>query len=63
MSHFQIKILVLWNVFLLGLLFHTDLGLMPLFHGLDVAHSDPHQATADVGLLRLAIVADGVHSL
>ncbi|MCF2971943.1 hypothetical protein L1047_12130 [Synechococcus sp. Nb3U1] len=51
MSHFQIKILVLWNVFLLGLLFHTDLGLMPLFHGLNVAHSDPHQATADVGLI------------
>ncbi|MFQ3583777.1 MAG: hypothetical protein SNJ85_02415 [Cyanobacteriota bacterium] len=49
MSHFQIKILVLWNVFLLGLLFHTDLGLMPLFHGLNVAHSDPHQS--DVGLI------------
>lgn len=49
MSHFQIKILVLWNVFLLGLLFHTDLSLMPLFHGLNVAHSDSHQS--DVGLI------------
>jgi hypothetical protein len=32
----QIKIVTLWNVFLLGLLFHTQLGLMPLFHGLPV---------------------------
>ncbi|HEY9607017.1 MAG TPA: hypothetical protein V6C85_35745, partial [Allocoleopsis sp.] len=35
----QEKIIVLWIVFLLGLLFHTQLGLMPLFHGLDVADS------------------------
>jgi len=37
MSHrYQEKIISLWIVFLLGLLFHTQLGLMPLFHGLDV---------------------------
>jgi hypothetical protein len=37
--HPQQKIVVLWIVFLLGLLFHTQLGLMPLFHGLSVAES------------------------
>ena len=36
------KIIVLWVVFLLGLLFHTQLGLMPLFHGLSVAESQAH---------------------
>lgn len=30
------KIIALWVVFLLGTLFHTQLGLMPLFHGLNV---------------------------
>lgn len=34
------KIIVLWITFLLGLLFHTQLGLMPLFHGLSVAESN-----------------------
>jgi hypothetical protein len=33
------KIIILWVVFLLGLLFHTQLGLMPLFHGLSVTES------------------------
>jgi hypothetical protein len=36
---YQEKIIVLWIVFLLGLLFHTQLGLMPLFHDLSVAES------------------------
>lgn len=36
----QEKIITLWSVFLLGLLFHTQLGLMPLFHSLSVADSD-----------------------
>jgi hypothetical protein len=35
--NYQEKIIVLWIVFLLGLLFHTQLGLMPLFHDLSVA--------------------------
>jgi hypothetical protein len=39
MNH-PLKIMILWIVFLLGLLFHTELGLMPLFHGLSVAHSE-----------------------
>lgn len=33
------KIIALWTAFLLGMLFHTQLALMPLFHGLSVAHS------------------------
>lgn len=31
------RIVNLWTVFLLAMLFHTDLGLMPLFHNLSVA--------------------------
>lgn len=31
------KIIILWIVFLLGTVFHTQLGLMPLFHGQSVA--------------------------
>lgn len=34
--NYQIKIVVLWAVFLLGTLFHVQLGLMPLFHDLSV---------------------------
>lgn len=34
---YQVKIVSLWIVFLLGTVFHTQLALMPLFHGLDVA--------------------------
>jgi hypothetical protein len=37
MIQYQQKIAALWVVFLLGLLFHTQLGLMPLFHGLSVS--------------------------
>jgi succinate-acetate transporter protein len=33
------KITALWTAFLLGLLFHTDLALMPLFHGMEIEHS------------------------
>jgi hypothetical protein len=43
MSHqYQQKIISLWNVFLLGTLFHTQLGLMPLFHGLSIANPNLH---------------------
>jgi hypothetical protein len=37
----QGKIITLWSVFLLGTLFHTQLGLMPLFHGINIAHTEP----------------------
>ncbi|PSB34920.1 hypothetical protein [Stenomitos frigidus] len=36
------KIITLWAVFLLGTLFHTQLGLMPLFHNQSVAISEAH---------------------
>jgi len=37
--NYRERIISLWTVFLLGILFHTELGLMPLFHGLSVAES------------------------
>ncbi|MBD2238195.1 hypothetical protein H6G35_16435 [Aulosira sp. FACHB-113] len=37
--NYREKIIALWTVFLLGTLFHTQLGLMPLFHSLSVAES------------------------
>ena len=39
----QGKIIALWIVFLLGMLFHTQLALMPLFHGLSVIESHTHE--------------------
>jgi hypothetical protein len=36
-TSYQEKIIVLWGVFLFGILFHTQLGLMPLFHGQTIA--------------------------
>jgi len=47
MAHnYQEKIVSLWSVFLLGLLFHTQLGLMPLFHGLNVVVSQAQNMEA-----------------
>ncbi len=37
-SH-QEKIIALWATFLFGTLFHTQLRLIPLLHGLNVAHA------------------------
>jgi hypothetical protein len=37
MTRYEPKIITLWSTFLLGTLFHTQLGLMPLFHGQDIA--------------------------
>ena len=42
---FAVKIIALWTVFLLGTLFHTQLALMPLFHGLSVLAPHGHVAT------------------
>ena len=44
--HYQEKIVALWSVFLLGLLFHTQLGLMPLFHGINVIVSQSQNMEA-----------------
>ncbi len=46
--NYREKIIALWTIFLLGLLFHTQLALMPLFHGIDVTmmgHLDQETAT------------------
>lgn len=42
-ADFPLKVMALWTVFLLGLLFHTQLALMPLFHGIVVAESHTHE--------------------
>lgn len=42
--HYQLKLIALWTAFLLGLLFHTQLALMPLFHGVTVAPSHTHES-------------------
>jgi hypothetical protein len=39
--NYQEKIIALWTVFLLGTLFHVQLGLMPLFHGINIANPMP----------------------
>jgi hypothetical protein len=44
----QGKIITLWSVFLLGTLFHTQLGLMPLFHGINIAHTEPAATNMDL---------------
>ena len=41
---FSVKISALWSVFLFGIIFHTQLGLIPLFHGLDVLAAHGHMA-------------------
>lgn len=47
--NYREKIIALWMVFLLGTLFHTQLALMPLFHGIDVAMMGHiHQETATI---------------
>jgi hypothetical protein len=38
-SNYPNQISALWTAFLLALLFHTELGLMPLFHGQNIAYS------------------------
>lgn len=40
--NYQGKIITLWIVFLLGILFHAQLGLMPLFHNESIVTSDTH---------------------
>ena len=56
---YQEKIITLWIVFLLGLLFHTQLGLIPLFHGLDVvaSHSQNMAEIAPIMWLMLGFFA------
>nr|WP_228014569.1 hypothetical protein [Fortiea sp. LEGE XX443] len=46
--NYQERIIALWTAFLLGTLFHTQLGLMPLFHGLSVGESQPASKITDI---------------
>ncbi|MEH1965573.1 MULTISPECIES: hypothetical protein [unclassified Nostoc] len=46
--NYREKIIALWTVFLLGTLFHTQLGLMPLFHGLTVVESQRATSISDI---------------
>ncbi|MEA5502396.1 hypothetical protein VB735_04585 [Halotia wernerae UHCC 0503] len=46
--NYREKIISLWTVFLLGILFHTQLGLMPLFHGLNVTESQQASSISDI---------------
>jgi hypothetical protein len=55
-ANYPERINALWTVFLLGTLFHTDLGLMPLFHGQAVALSDAHGTANVSGILWLMLV-------
>jgi hypothetical protein len=45
------KIITLWAVFLLGTLFHTQLGLMPLFHGIGVARDNVHDTAETISMV------------
>ncbi len=60
---YQVKIIALWTVFLLGTVFHTQLALMPLFHGFDVAimghqhHSESTQAIAEIAPILWGMLA------
>jgi hypothetical protein len=53
-SNYANQIIALWTAFLLALLFHTELGLMPLFHGQNIAHSHDNSDIAWVLWLMLA---------
>lgn len=46
--NYRERIITLWAVFLLGTLFHTQLGLMPLFHGLSVIESQKATTINDI---------------
>jgi len=46
--NYREKIIALWITFLLGTLFHTQLGLMPLFHSLPVAESQKATTINDI---------------
>lgn len=51
MVNFREKIIALWTAFLLGTLFHTQLSLMPLFHGLSIIESQPASKLSDISAI------------
>lgn len=54
---YETKIITLWSTFLLGTLFHTQLGLMPLFHGISVARADVHDTATNVAIVLWLMLA------
>ncbi|NJK30790.1 MAG: hypothetical protein HC851_01315 [Acaryochloris sp. RU_4_1] len=57
---YRIKIITLWTAYLLGMLFHTQLALMPLFHGLSVAESHTHEYLNLATILWLMLAVFGI---
>ena len=55
-EQYQEKIISLWVVFLLGLLFHTQLGLMPLFHGLNIITSQSQNMAESAPIMWLMLL-------
>jgi hypothetical protein len=53
----RIKVVTLWGVFLLGLLFHTELALMPLFHGLTVNDGTEAQSIESISWILWLMLA------
>ncbi|WP_341529340.1 hypothetical protein WKK05_08565 [Nostoc sp. UHCC 0302] len=49
--NYRERIIALWTVFLLGILFHTQLGLMPLFHGLSVVEAQKATNINDISVI------------
>lgn len=47
-ANYRERIIALWTVFLLGTLFHTQLNLMPLFHGLPAIESEKATTINDI---------------
>jgi hypothetical protein len=56
-AHRQLQIVALWTVFLLGTLFHTQLGLMPLFHGSDVTQAHLHDSSETISTVLWLMLA------
>ncbi|QMS92237.1 hypothetical protein HUN01_33350 [Nostoc edaphicum CCNP1411] len=46
--NYRERIIAIWTVFLLGTLFHTQLNLIPLFHGLPVVESQKATTINDI---------------
>lgn len=49
------KIITLWTAFLLGMLFHTQLALMPWFQGLAYSHTHDYLQLANLFWLMLGV--------
>jgi hypothetical protein len=59
---FAVRLAGLWAAWLLVMLFHVELGLMPLFHGLSVDRADSKYQQGLASGWRLAITSSAVMS-